>query len=104
MLFPGLQKGHNGFSDPVGKWYTRLRRSLGLTDPATVLHSLRHGGNTKLHSAGIQHNVVNYILGHTEGTINDRVYTHKDLLPLSLLREGLNKLRYDEVVKALLTE
>jgi len=101
-LFPELTKGHNGYSDPVGKWFGRLIRSVGITDPLVVLHSLRHGGNTKLHGAGVPHNVVNYLLGHTEGTINDRVYTHKELLPLSLLRDGLNKLRYEEVVDEVL--
>jgi integrase len=51
-LFPQLKKGANGYSDAVGKFFSRLVTKAGLTDPALVLHSLRHGGITKLHAAG----------------------------------------------------
>jgi hypothetical protein len=33
--------------------------------------------------------------------VHGQVYVHRDNIPLSLLREGLEKLRYEEVVKAL---
>ncbi|BCA55106.1 hypothetical protein W02_22460 [Nitrospira sp. KM1] len=57
-LFPQLKrKGGNGWSDPVGKWFGRFVTKSGLTDPALVLHSLRHGGISKLTSAGCPHNV-----------------------------------------------
>jgi integrase len=100
-LFPDFKKGGNGYSDSTGKWFGRLVTKIGLHDPALVLHSLRGGGITKMHGAGVPHNVVEYIVGHSAGTVHDRVYTKRDLLPLSLLRDGLEKLRYDEVVKAL---
>jgi integrase len=101
-LFPDFKKGGNGYSDATGKWFGRLVTKVGLHDPALVLHSLRGGGITKMHGAGVPHNVVEYIVGHSAGTVHDRVYTKRDLLPLSLLRDGLEKLRYDDVVKALL--
>jgi hypothetical protein len=100
-LFPTLTRGANGWSDPVGKWFGRLVTKVGLHDPALVLHSLRGGGITKMHGAGVPHNVVEYLVGHSAGTVHDRVYTKRALLPLSLLRDGLEKLRYDEIVKAL---
>lgn len=57
-LFPQLRsKGNNGYGDPVGKWFGRLVSSLGLTDPRLVIHSLRHGGITKLHSAAVPVNI-----------------------------------------------
>ncbi len=101
-LFPDLKKGGNGYSDATGKWFGRLVTKVGLTDPALVLHSLRHGGITKMHGAGVPNNVVEYLVGHSAGTVHDRVYTKRDLLPLSLLRDGLERLDYSAVVKSLM--
>ena len=99
-LFPQVQKGMNGFSDAIGKWFSRLVTKAGLTDPALVLHSLRHGGISKLHGAGCPHSTVELIAGHSAGNVHEQ-YIHKDTLPLSLLKDGLEKLRYDEVVSRL---
>lgn len=52
-LFPQLEHGPNGYSDAVEKCFTRLVTNGGLTDPALALHSLRHGGITNLHAAGV---------------------------------------------------
>ena len=52
-LFPKLQKGENGFGKTVGKWFSQFIRSLGITDPAIVLHSARHTVTTRLHAAGV---------------------------------------------------
>lgn len=100
-LFPRLTKGNSGYADPVGKWFGRLVTRLGILDEALVLHSLRHGGITKLHAAGVQANNVEMLAGHASNTVNGSTYTHRENIPLSLLREGLEKLRYDEVVKPL---
>jgi integrase len=100
-LFPTLEHGANGFGDAVGKYFSRLVTSVGLTDPGLVLHSLRHGGITKLHGAGVQTNQVEMLAGHASNTVNGSVYTHRENIPLSLLREGLERLTYPDVVKAL---
>jgi integrase len=100
-LFPDLVKGHNGYADPVTKWFGRLVTKVGLTDPALVLHSLRHGAINKLHDAGCPHNIVEILAGHSAATIHDRVYAHRELMKLRTLQEGLEKLRYEEVVEAL---
>lgn len=100
-LFPQLKsKGNNGYGDPVGKWFGRLVSSLGLTDPRLVIHSLRHGGIAKLHSVGVLVNIAETLTGHSAGNVHEQ-YVHKDLLSLKMLKVGLEKLRYDEVVKAL---
>jgi integrase len=63
-LFPQLKsKRNNGY----GKWFGRLVSSLGLTDPRLVIHSLRHGGISKLHSAGVPVNIAETLTGHTAG-------------------------------------
>lgn len=100
-LFPDLKKGANGFGDAVGKYFSRLVTSVGLTDPGLVLHSLRHGAITKLHGAGVQTNLVEMLAGHMSQTVNGAVYTHWETIPLALPREGLERLQYPDVVKAL---
>jgi integrase len=103
-LFPELKKGNNGYGDAVGKWFGRLKVKHGITDDAKVLHSLRHGGITKLHAVGCQDNIVKMISGHTEEGVHGRTYVHREHIPLSLMQKVLEKLRYDDVVKALLSE
>lgn len=100
-LFAQLKHGANGYSDSVGKFFSRLETKAGLSDPALVLHSLRHGGITKLTSAGVPHNVCEMIAGHSASGVHSQVYVHRDNIPLSLLRDGLERLAYPEVVKAL---
>jgi integrase len=87
-LFPQLTHGANGYSDSVGKFFSRLVTKAGLSDPALVLHSLRHGGITKLHAAGVQANNVEMLAGHASNTVNGSTYTHRESIPLSLLRGG----------------
>jgi len=99
-LFPQLRQGPKGFADPVGKWFGRSMHKCGLTDPLLVLHSLRHTGITKLHAAGCPANVVLLLVGHVEGNVHEG-YVHKEALPMSLLKDGLERLRYDEAVQAL---
>lgn len=101
VLQGALEHGANGFGDAVGKCFSRLVTSVGLTDPGLVLHSLRHGGITKLHAAGVPLNHVEVLAGHSSNTVHGQVYVHRDKLPLSLLREGLERLTYPDVVKAL---
>lgn len=73
----------------------------GIVDEAVVLHSLRHGGISKLTGAGCPHNVCEMLAGHAAAGVQGQVYVHRESVPLSLLREGLKRLRYDEVVKVL---
>lgn len=89
------------FGDAVGKFFSRLVTKCGLTDPALVLHSLKHGGITKLHAAGCPHNIVQMLAGHAAQGVHVQVYVHREALPLKLLKDGLEKLTYTDVVKAL---
>ena len=73
-LFPQVQKGLNGFSDSTGKWFSRLMTKVGLTHPALVLHSLRHGGISKLHGAGCSHSTVE-LIDTARGTSTKATFT-----------------------------
>ena len=94
------RRGINGYGDPVGKWFGRLVSSLGLTDPRLVIHSLRHGGITKLHSAAVPVNIVETLVGHSAGNVHEQ-YVHKELISMKTLGDGLEKLRYEEVLRVL---
>jgi len=101
-LFPQLKrKGNNGYGDPVGKWFGRHVTLLGLADPRLVIHSLRHGGITKLHSAGVPVNIAETLTGHSAGNVHEQ-YVHKELISMRTLQEGLEKLRYEHVLTSLM--
>ena len=93
-------QGNNGYGDPVGKWFGRLMSSLGLTDPRLVIHSLRHGGITKLHSAGVPVNIAETLTGNSAGNVHEQ-YVHKELISMKTLQEGLERLQYPIVLQAL---
>jgi integrase len=101
-LFPDLKKGKNGFSDAPGKWLARIIGKTVSNDPALVVHSLRGGGITKLHGVGVSDNVIKYLVGHQDGGVHDSHYVKRDLIPLRLLKEGIDRLDYAAVVKVLM--
>jgi integrase len=100
-LFYQVSRGRNTYADVASKMFSRMVRALGITDPALYLYSLRHGGITKLHEAGCHPDMVRMLTGHSENDAHGNVYVHREKIRLIVLREGLNKLRYDAVVKAL---
>ena len=99
-LFPHLTRGANGYSDPIGKWWGRHVTKCGILDDAAVLHSLRHGGITRLHSSGCPADIAEMLVGHAAGNVHAQ-YVHRGLIKMSTLRDGLEKLRYEGVVKEL---
>jgi hypothetical protein len=42
------------------------------------------------------------LAGHAAQGVHDQVYVHREALPLKLLKDGLEQMRYDDVVKRLL--
>ena len=100
-LFYQVSKGRSTYADAAGKMFSRIVRGLGMTDPALVLHSLRHLGTTKLLEAGCPPDLSRIVTGHSGNDVHDKVYVHRENIKLSVLRDGLNRLRYDDVLKAL---
>jgi integrase len=101
-LFYQVSKARNTYADAAGKLFSRIVRKLGFTDRGLVLHSLRHGGTTKLADAGCPPDIARMLTGHAEHDVHGKVYVHRENIRLSVLRDNLNRLRYDDVVKALL--
>ena len=44
------------------------------------------------------------LAGHAASGVHGQMYVHRENMPLSLLRDGLEKLTYPEVAKALAQE
>jgi hypothetical protein len=100
-IFSELTKGNSGYGDPCGKWFGRLVTRLGIVDKKVVMHSLRHGGITKRHVAGCPPDICETLAGHAVGNVHGDYVDRGALDFLKVLRDGLNRLRYDEVLKAL---
>ena len=103
-VFPQLKKNPRSgkCSDPVGKFFARLMGTVGLSDPKLVLHSTRHNLVNGLRAAKCPRETIDLLDGHRDGSVHEG-YAHLDKLPMPLLREGLERLRYDEVVIRLLS-
>jgi len=104
QLFYRPTTGRNTKADASGKIFTRIFRGLGFTDPALKRYSLRHGGITKLEEAGCSPDMSRMLTGHAGQDIHSKVYIKRGNIKLSVLRDGLNRLRYDDVVKAMSME
>lgn len=55
------------------------------------------GGIHRLYAAGCPHNIVQVLAGHAPQGLHDKGYVDLNQLPMQLLREGLEWLRYDEI-------
>ena len=51
--------------------------------------------------AGAPHKIVEVLAGHAASGVYGKVYEHRELLPLLMLRDGLEKLTYPAVVETL---
>jgi len=95
MLFPISAKtiGRSTVGDATTKWFQRLRKSVGVKGNKP-LHSFRHTVVTRLIAAGVAQDKVMMIVGHTDQTVTGGIYTDRQMIPLTLLSECLEKLRY----------
>lgn len=101
-LFPRFKKGKSTYADAAGKWYSRLlRKRLGLTDKTLVLHGLRSTVITRLSNVGVAEKIHRMLTGHASDDVHGKVYDRRERVPMKLLQEGLEKLRYDELIQAL---
>lgn len=103
-LFPTLKKGKSTFADATGKWYARLLKKVGLKDNSLVLHGLRHTFITRLSDAGVQEKAKMMLAGHAAQGVHGKVYDHRERVQMKLLKEGLERLQYPEVLQALNNE
>lgn len=93
-LFPQFIRGGKAKKPSVqySVMFGAMLDELGLTARTLVLHSLRHTWNTVADNLGVSHDRRVKIVGHGgQGTINQLVYTHKDL---SSMKETLDMVKF----------
>lgn len=100
-LFPQLTRGQGNVGDAVGKWFARLKKQKRLNDSTLALYSTRHTGITRMSNIGIPEKIRMMITGHASQGVHGKVYDQRERVPMKLLQEGLEKLRYSEVLQAL---
>lgn len=64
-IFPDLSIGRDGPGQPASKHFARLCDRIGLTDPALVFHSFRHGAIGRMRAAGIPKETRMVVVGHS---------------------------------------
>ncbi|WP_333610975.1 DUF6538 domain-containing protein [Brevundimonas bullata] len=72
-LFPSLRPAaHGSFSHNLSRWFSKFRHDLGLSDPATVFHSFRHGFLDAARDAAIPEELAHALGGWTTGGVATR--------------------------------
>jgi len=66
-LFREIKYGADDMpSSTFSKWFSRLRKSVGITDPRVVFHSFRHGAKDALRETQAPAYIIDQIMGHAE--------------------------------------
>lgn len=103
LLFPPSPKvkGRVTPGDAVGKWFHRLRHDHGVPG-RKPLHSFRHTVITRLAGAGVPQDIREIIVGHASDSVHGQTYMHRDAIPITLLRDNLNKLDFRSCLREVL--
>ena len=97
-LFPLLTPGsRGGLGEGWSKWFGRYIRTIGITNPASVFHSFRHGFKDALRAASVDEDVNDALTGHVgPGTVARR-YGAKEMVRrfgLERLAAAVSQVRY----------
>lgn len=80
----------------ISSWFSKYRKSIGLTDRWLDFHSFRHTVRTRLFQSRVPEKTMDAITGHESvGSTGRAVYTH---LSTQDLQEAIQSLRYETVV------
>lgn len=72
-VFPDLKKGARGaYSQKFSTWFSRFRKSLGIADGNVGFHSFRHSAAQAMREAGVELEMRNAVLGHSQGAMGAR--------------------------------
>jgi hypothetical protein len=97
-LFPLLTPGsRRGLGEGWSKWFGRYIRNIGITNPASVFHSFRHGFKDALRAAGVDEDVNDALTGHVGPGTVARKYGAKEMVRrfgLERLVSAVSQVRY----------
>jgi len=77
---------------PFGKWFLRLRRHLGITDPAADWHAARTTVINLLAEAGVGSSIIEALVGHEGQDRRTELETYRRPMRLEILKEAIDKL------------
>jgi len=81
-LFDELRRGPNGgFSHDASRWFGLFLDKIGLSDPALVFHSFRHGFRDACRMAAVPEEVINALGGWAATSVGQK-YGDRGMLPL----------------------
>lgn len=94
-LFPALNYGNSGYSDPFQKWFARFLDSLGLKKEKRALcfHSFRHTFRDAMRNASVFEGHLNRICGWTESNNTGDLYGRG--ASIKTLHEEIRKVEYE---------
>ena len=86
----------------VTNWFSGLREKLGIedcdqNDNKKVFHSFRHTVITKMKAANVSDSLQKAVVGHAiaDTSINQTVYTHTNIMPLSAFLPVVDAIKYE---------
>jgi integrase len=89
----GIQKGRDGHSGPLSKWFAR-RLDAVVDDQRKTFHSLRHSVATKLKGQGVEEYLIEGLLGHTSRSMSTGRYGKA--APVETMRSVVERIEYSE--------
>jgi len=87
----GIQKGRDGHSGPLSKWFAR-RLDPVVDDERKTFHSLRHSVATKLKGQGVEEYLIEGLLGHTSRSMSTGRYGKA--VPVEMMRDVVERILY----------
>lgn len=91
-LTPSAVAGRRG--EPFGKWFTPLRRNLGIYRPEVVFHSFRHTVATALRNAEVYMPFIEEITGHEDAARQVEISRYTKEALIENLKAAIDKLDY----------
>lgn len=105
LLFPQIRKGKRkpgkaGWGDPISRWFNRTAlKNIGINPEeearrgtTVCFHCNRRTMISKMVNANCQHHLIKRIVGHSvEDDITLHVYSDIDKIPLSILKDEIDK-------------
>lgn len=96
LLFPELKPSAitERRGEPFGKWFTPLRKSLGIYREEVVFHSFRHTVSTALHNAAAHEPFIEEIIGHESEERKSEIKRYTKTTIVKELKATLDHLDY----------